>query len=208
LKPDLIENIIFDLGNTLCFYDFCYFYDGVAKLEKQLDARKFKSFIRRKKLGEAVSKGRLEHKDLFRKLKRQFKLKISFSDFTFLYCDIFWENAPMKNFLEQVAVKKKFKLFLLSNTCSYHIRFIYNNFPYVNLIKNRILSFKVKMLKPDKKIFRYILEKYNLIPERTLLIDDMIDNIKSAKSIGIQGIHYTKHKSFQKQFKKITNQQN
>ncbi len=207
MKSPGIENIIFDLGNTLCFFDFCYFYDGVAKLEKHLDARKFKSFIRSKRLGDAVSKGRLEHKTLFYKLKRKFNLKISYSDFTYLYCDIFWENTPMKNFLEQIAGRRKFKLFLLSNTCSQHIRFIYNNFPYVNLIKNRILSFKVKMLKPDKKIFRYILDKYNLKPERTLIIDDLLENITAAKSLGMAGIHYSKHKSFLQKFRKLTNNQ-
>jgi putative hydrolase of the HAD superfamily len=205
LKPSGIENIIFDLGNTLCFYDFCYFYDGVARLEKHLDARKFKSFIRRKKLGEAVSKGRIHHKDLFKKLKRKFNLRISYSDFTYLYCDIFWENSTMKNFLEQINSKKKYKLFLLSNTCSQHIRFIYKNFPYVNLIKNKILSFKVHMLKPDNKIFKYVLNKYQLDPEKTILIDDILENIKSAKSCGMQGIHYINHKNFLREFRKLTN---
>lgn len=203
MKYGKIENIIFDLGNTLCYYDFFYFYDGVARLEKKLNPAEFRRYIINKKLDLKLTTGRIAHKDVFRKLKRKFNLKIGYSDFIFLYNDIFWENTPMKNFLEQTAGSKKYKLFLLSNTCSHHINFIYKNFPYVSIIKNRILSFKLNMMKPNKKIFRYVIQKYKLNPEKTLLVDDLLDNIKSARSLGIKGIHYIKYKSFLQQFNKL-----
>ncbi|MBK8981061.1 MAG: HAD-IA family hydrolase [Ignavibacteria bacterium] len=56
------------------------------------------------------------------------------------------------------------------------------------------MSYKVKSVKPDKKIFMYLLNKYNLLPEETLFIDDLKANILSAKTHGLNTIHYNSHK--------------
>jgi glucose-1-phosphatase len=200
LKPRKIENIIFDLGNTLIYFDFCYFFEGISKLEKKFNSAKFKKYIYSNKLGEKLSTSRINHKDFFKKLKRQFKLKIGYSDFTYLYKDIFWENTPMKHFLEQLSLSGKYKLFLVSNTCSIHLNYINKNFPYINVIKNRIYSFKAKMLKPEKRMFRYFIGRFRIKPESSLYIDDLKENIRTAKLFGFKTILYTTHKSFIKQF--------
>lgn len=198
-----IENIIFDLGNTLVYFDFCYFYDRVALHEKNLNARKFKNFVLKKKFDLKVTRGTLSVKDFFKILKRKFKLKIGYSDFLFFYTDIFWVNTPMKIFLEKISRIKKFNLFLLSNTDSAHINFIDKNFPFVKLLKKRVLSHKVKLIKPQKKIFQLILQKYNLEPEKTLIIDDVKENVRVSETLGMKAIHYKNHKTFLKQFSKL-----
>lgn len=195
-----IENIIFDIGNTLIYYDFCYFYDRVAHLEKKLNPSSLKRFILDKKLDEKLFKGTLTHKDFFRIIKRKFNLKIGYNDFKYFYSDIFWANLSMKIFLEKIYRIKKYKLFLLSNTDTVHLKFIDKNFPYLGMVKKRVLSFKVKAVKPQKVIFKHILKKYNLEPGKSLLIDDMKKNIISASSLGIKTIHYKNHKTFLKRF--------
>jgi putative hydrolase of the HAD superfamily len=203
LRKSPIENIIFDLGNTLVYFDFCYFYDRVALHEKNLNARTFKNFINTKKYGLKITRGTLTIKDLFKILKKKFRLKIGYSDFVYFYSDIFWVNGPMKTFVEKIARIKQFKIFLLSNTDSAHINFIDKNFPFVRLLKKRVLSYKVKMNKPQRRIFQYTLQKYNLDPEKTLLIDDMKDNVRISEMLGIKAIHYKNHKAFLKQFSKL-----
>lgn len=198
-----IENIIFDLGNTLVYFDFCYFYDRVALHEKNLNARTFKNFVLSKKFDLKITRGTMDIKELFKILKKKFNLKIGYSDFVFFYSDIFWENAPMKNFLEKISRIKRFNVFLLSNTDSAHINFIDKNFPFVKLIKKRVLSYKVKLNKPQKKIFQLILQKYNLEPQKTLLIDDVKENVKVSETCGMKAIHYRNHRKFLKQFSEL-----
>jgi len=200
LKSVGIENIIFDLGNTLVYFDFCYFYDRIAHLEKKLNPSKFRKFINDKKLGIKLTKGTLDHKTFFRILKKKFDLKIGYDDFKYFYSDVFWINNQMKNFLDKISRIKKYKLFLLSNTDALHMNFIDKNFPFVGVLKNRVLSYKVGMIKPQKVIFRYTLKKYNLNPEKTLIIDDIKENILSASSLGIKTILYKNHRSFIKKF--------
>ena len=201
-KP-CIRNIIFDLGNTLVYYDFSYFYNGIAEREKKLNAVKFKRYIIDNKLDAKLLTGRMTHKEFFRKLKKKFQLKIGYNDFIYFYSDVFWANPNMKKFLEKISRIKKYRLYLLSNTDSPHITFIDSNFPFVRLLKKRILSYKVKMAKPQKKIFKYTIDKFNLIPHETVLVDDMKNNILSAQKLGLKTIHYNNHKKFTSEFSKL-----
>jgi len=191
------------MGNTLVYFDLSYFYNGIAEREKKLNAVKFRKYIVDNKIYIKLMTGRLTHKDFFRKLKKKFALRIGYNDFIFFYSDIFWVNPNMKKFLEKISRIKKYKLFLLSNTDSPHITFIDNNFPFVRLLKKRVLSYKVHMVKPQKKIFKYTIDKFNLLPEETVLVDDMKDNILSAQSLGIKTILYKNHRKFTSEFSKL-----
>lgn len=202
-KKSGIKNIIFDLGNTLVYFDLGYFYSGVAEREKRLNAAKFKKFIIKNRLDIKLITGRLNHKDFFRKLKRKFDLKIGYNDFIYFYYDIFWVNENMKRFLEKISRVKKYKLYLLSNTDSPHINFIDKNFPFIKIIKNRVLSYKINMAKPDKKIFKYTIDKFKLLPEETVLIDDIKENLLSAQKLGINTIHYSSHRKFTSEFSRL-----
>jgi len=203
LNKQGIRNIVFDLGNTLVYFDFSYFYNGIAEREKKLSAFKFKKYILDNKIDIKLMSGKAKPKDVFRHLKKKFDLKIGYNDFIYFYSDIFWVNNNMKKFLEKISRIKKYKLYLLSNTDSSHITFIDNNFPFIRVLKNRVLSYKVGMVKPDKKIFKYILNKYNLVPEETVLIDDMKDNIIAAQSLDIKTIHYNVHRKFTSEFSEL-----
>jgi len=199
-----IKNIIFDLGNTLIYFNYCYFYDGVARLEKRINANKLRKYFIDNELDIKIGCNRQDIKQLFKTMKKRFNLKISYADFHFLYCDIFWENTPMKNFIENKLLDSKYKLFMLSNVDSSHINFIDHNFPYVKHIKKRVLSYKVRTVKPSKKIYKHILEKHRLNPHETVFIDDVKKNILAAKTHGLNTIHYTSHKRFLREFYKLT----
>lgn len=199
-----IKNIILDLGNTLVYFDYCYFFDGVSRLEKKVNARKFKKYFVDNKFDIKIGSGKLNIKQAFAILKKKFNLKIGYSDFYYLYCDIFWENTAMKNFLETKLLDSGYKLFMLSNVDSSHINFIDHNFPYVKLIKKRALSYKIRAVKPDKKIFKYVIDKFQIDPFESIFIDDLKKNIISAKAVGFNVIPYTSHKRFLKEFNKLT----
>lgn len=203
LKNPCIRNIIFDLGNTLVYFDFSYFYNCLAEREKRLNPNKFRSYIIKHELDLKLMTGRIQPKDLFRKLKRKFDLKTGYNDFIFFYSDIFWVNPNMKKFVEKISRIKKYRLYLLSNTDAPHFNFILKNFPFIRILKNRVLSYKVHMRKPQKKIFVHTLEKYGMVPDETVLIDDMKENILTAQSLGMKTILYRNHRKFTSEFSKI-----
>ena len=192
-----IKNIIFDLGNTLVFFDHNVFFREIARYEG-FNVNLFKDYILKNKILDKLASGKMTHRQAYNVLKKEFNLTIDFPKFLKAYQDIFWENAPMKSFLKEVSKNKKHKLFLLSNVDKPHIDFINKNYPYVNILKDRVLSYKAKSIKPAGKIYRHLLEEHKLKPEESLFIDDMKENIESAKKFGIKSLHYTHHSKFLK----------
>ena len=97
------------------------------------------------------------------------------------------------------ALKKQgFKLYFLSNfplDFFEEVKKQYNFFKYFN---GGIISAEVGFSKPDIGIFKIFLEKYNLVPEECLYIDDIEINVKVAESIGVKGIHLGKTDSLEK----------
>jgi len=204
LPSPKIKNIILDLGNTLVYFDYCYFYDGIALLEKKLNARKLKKYFTDNDFDIKIGSGKLTIKEAFKILKKQFNLRIGYSDFYYLYSDIFWENTGMKNFLENKLLNSNYRLYMLSNVDASHINFIDKNFPYVKNVKKRILSYEVKAVKPGNKIYKELISKYKIDPKESIFIDDLKSNILAARELGFNTIQYSTHKKFLKEFSNLT----
>lgn len=49
-----------------------------------------------------------------------------------------------------------------------------------------ILSTDIKLIKPEKEIYKYAISTYNLTPQNTIMIDDSKKNLLAAKTLGIQ----------------------
>jgi len=49
-------------------------------------------------------------------------------------------------------------------------------------------SYKVKMRKPEPRIYEYTLEQLQVAPEDAVFLDDLGDNVKSARDLGIRTI--------------------
>lgn len=93
------------------------------------------------------------------------------------------------DFLKELS--KKYRLFLLSNTDSIHISTFekrsgisfYTDF--YNCFEKVYFSFDIGLRKPDSKIYQFLLDKHNLVPENTLFVDDKTENTDSAARLGI-----------------------
>ena len=57
------------------------------------------------------------------------------------------------------------------------------------MFDDKIISGHVGLAKPDTKIYQLAIDKFNLVPEKSLFIDDKIENVHGAKQLGIHTIH-------------------
>ena len=64
-------------------------------------------------------------------------------------------------------------------------------FPILQLIDRYVVSGDVRLVKPDPRIFRLLLDRYHLSAAQTLFIDDNADNVAAARRMGMHGIHFT-----------------
>lgn len=62
------------------------------------------------------------------------------------------------------------------------------------LLKRRttgaIFSYQVKCIKPEVEIYKLLLDRYHLVPQECVFIDDRPENIETAEKLGITGIQF------------------
>ena len=61
------------------------------------------------------------------------------------------------------------------------------------------------MIKPNKEIFELAINRFNLIPNKTVFIDDNLDNIKAARELNFRIIHLVDPCLINKEIKKHLN---
>ncbi len=89
-------------------------------------------------------------------------------------------------------LKKKYPVWLLSNTNSRHIvNGVGNSFPFFQHVDGAIYSYEVGSRKPEADIFETALKLANTTAEQSLFIDDNQENIEQAKKMGFQTILFT-----------------
>ncbi|SDE81345.1 HAD family hydrolase [Cellulophaga baltica] len=95
-------------------------------------------------------------------------------------------------FLEQLAAEKKYRLFLLSNTNEIHIEYVINAMGeaqfnrFKDCFEKFYLSHEIKLRKPNKDIYEFVLNENNLIAEETFFIDDTQENTAASAALGIK----------------------
>ena len=82
------------------------------------------------------------------------------------------------------------ELFAISNWSAEKYELIRPRYDFFNLFREIVISGQVKMVKPDREIFQYLLDKISRPAETCILIDDTSENIQAAKGLGFQTIHY------------------
>jgi len=88
-------------------------------------------------------------------------------------------------------LRKKYRLFLLSNTNGIHYRkfqqqlFVQTGHYLEDLFEKTYYSHTIGLSKPDAAAFRLVIEENNLDPAQTIFIDDTEANMSGAKETGL-----------------------
>lgn len=79
------------------------------------------------------------------------------------------------------------KLYVLSNYKSEAFAYATMKHDFFQLFDEHVVSSRIGLVKPDPAIYRYMVERFQLDPARTLFIDDNPANIEGALHAGWQG---------------------
>ena len=78
---------------------------------------------------------------------------------------------------------------------------IHTRFPWIDRFSHRTFSHRLGIAKPDERIYRHAIAGVGEPAEVTLFIDDRIENIEAARTVGLHAIHYTTHDEFLRAFR-------
>lgn len=195
-----IKNIIFDFGGVLVDWNPVYLYSKV--FENESDMNYFLDNICTSDWNVQQDAGRplAEATEALQKEFPDHKKMIG-------YFYGRWEEMLGGVFEENVRVlkllKQSYPLYGLTNWSGETITTAYDKYDFFSYLDGIVVSGDEKLIKPDPKLYQILLDRYNLIANESLFIDDNIKNIAAAQNMGFQTIHFTENMDLEKEVKRM-----
>lgn len=182
----MIKNIIFDIGNVILTFNI---KDVLSRFTNILDEKKFimDNIINSPEwLGNAlIDTGFITREDAIEIVKdRTNHINDELiTKFWNGYNDFAKVDNRVLDLIEKLR-DKGYKIYLLSNINPYTHEVVKSSGLF-ELVDGYVLSYKEHMVKPYISIYKTLLERYQLLPEESVFIDDNQNNINTGNSLGL-----------------------
>lgn len=187
-----IRNIIFDYGNVIFTIDFNRAQHSFTELGVK-NVEHFFSHKGHDSLFDQFEQGLISSSE-FRDGIRKVTGIESLSD---AEIDQAWNSlligVPEPNHDLLLKVKEKYRTFLLSNNNEIHYNWITDYLQREHQLNSNAVFFEkdyyshlMKMRKPNREIFEFVMRENNLNPSETLFIDDSPQHLKTADMLGLK----------------------
>lgn len=187
----MVKTVIFDIGGVLVGYDWDKYLMNLFNDRPKVD--KIKDALFGHGIWDEVDRGVWTVEELMngffqngQGLEKEIR--------------IFWENAGealwQYDFTKELIQKLKncgVQVLFLSNW-SDHMRTVASKqLDFLPMMDGGVFSYQEKLIKPDHKIYERIVEKYNLVPNQCVFLDDNEKNVGAARECGLNAIHVVDH---------------
>lgn len=198
----MIKVIIFDLGGVILKHRFDligYILSQIFSIPQE-EGNKFWNEYRVRLLT-----GDLSSEQFLNQLRYETKTKYTLDELSKMWRDLYIASAEIDqevlNFV--VQLRKKYKVYLLTDTIDIHDEYnknrkIYEKFDQV------FKSHEEKISKAEgKQIFLNILRKINFTASECIFIDDLDEYVKAAENAGIKGIVFKNLPQLREELQKL-----
>lgn len=185
----MIKNIIFDFGNVLGWT----LADNTTKtfVEDAEDRKLIRQVVFDPSDWDQLNRGTMTDEEMVAKICSRLPKELH-QDACTVYNN--WTNTstPVYGMASLVSELKEkgYRIYLLSNaTKTFSERYL--DIPWmVSILKQfdgLVFSAVVGLAKPDREIYEYVLNTYELTADECLFVDDYKENIEGAEVLGIHG---------------------
>ena len=110
--------------------------------------------------------------------------------------DVEWHHTISGPIEGSVAILRSLKdsqvpVYAITNWNQDKFRESRQRFDFLNSFDGIVVSGDEGLLKPDREIFELFFERYGVVPETAVFIDDSLRNVEGARAVGMQGLHFT-----------------
>ena len=183
-----IDTVVFDIGNVLT--DFVY-KDFIRKhgYDDAMIDRIAKASVESSDWVE-IDRGVISHEELLARFAKNDPeiaddLRKCFTDLT----DIVIGRKEAIPWIRAIKAAG-YQVLFLSNFSEKALEGCRDAMNFLDLTDGGILSYREKLVKPDREIYELLMKRYGLVPEKTVFIDDTPANIETARKLGWKGIIY------------------
>ena len=187
----MIRNIVFDLGGvimTIC-------QEEAIKRFKSIGLKNVEDYLNpytQTDIFGDIEEGKISAEQFRAKLSELIGKEVTYEECKFAWLG-YRQDVPLRNLdiLRKLKVQG-YKLILLSNTNPFMMswglsgEFDGNGNSLESYFDSLYLSYKLGVMKPNKKIFQYIIDNEKIQPGESLFIDDGERNINAARLLGFK----------------------
>ncbi|MDR0711318.1 MAG: HAD family phosphatase [Prevotellaceae bacterium] len=196
----MIKSIIFDFGNVLIEWDPRRIFREMVPAE-ELDS--FMQNVWKEEWNNNLDSG-VPLADNERKLKQKYPQHSS-------YIAAFharWYDSLGEENRESVALLTRlqnagYTTYGLSNWSAETFPVARKAHPFFSSFNGIVLSGEEKVCKPNPQIYAILLERYKLLPNQCVFIDDRQENLNTAKEMGITPILFTSAAQVREELRRI-----
>ncbi|MET0635629.1 MAG: HAD family phosphatase [Chitinophagaceae bacterium] len=94
---------------------------------------------------------------------------------------------------------KKYSTYALTNWQAGLFDIALVRYDFLAWFDGRVVSGEEKTRKPFPEFYHRLLDRYQVKPEEALFIDDNLRNVKAARELGIESIHFTSPENLRKE---------
>ena len=184
----MIKNVCFDVGNVLIDYQPDRYLREIGVPDIKREAMLKDIFF--SKEWEQLDNGDItfdEAYDIIEKksiLTREEIISV-FEDHLLKIFSLIDANVSLLPVIKQYG----YKLFYISNFTERYFYRMQKKFPIWDIFDDGVISAAIKMSKPGKDIFLYAFNQFGIDPKESVFIDDLPENVATAKSLGMETIN-------------------
>ena len=192
---------LFDLGGVFFDWNPEYFYKDIFKSNNELNY-----FLRnvcnnewniKQDAGRPIAKAIDEL--VYKFPKYQNEIKLYYSNHRNMIGSVFKDSIEVLEALKE----KNIYCYALSNWSAETWIGMLDDYPFLKKFDGIVISGQEKVMKPDEEIYQIAIDRYELIPNESIFIDDNLDNIKAAKNLGFITIHLIDAFQIKKEINKL-----
>ena len=195
MKLKNYKNVIFDLGGVIININ----YNKTVNAFKKLGAESLDVVYSQKEQSsvfDLYETGKISSQEFINRILSHLPANTSPNQVVSAWNAMILDFPKRKlELLENVS--KSQTIYLLSNTNDIHVEFARRQLQKVSTrslesyFQKTYLSQEIGMRKPHPETFQFVCDNANIDPSETIFIDDSIQHIEGAKTVGLNTYHLT-----------------
>jgi glucose-1-phosphatase len=153
--------------------------------------------------GRAVQLGRISDAEHWSWI--QSRLALGDEDLSDFRRDFFVRDHLDQSLLAYIGrLRAHYTVGLLSNASAGARQLLAQEYPILDAFDCVTISGEEGVMKPETAIYRIALGRAGARPEEALFVDDSLENVEAARSIGMQAVHFRKPRAARRELVALT----
>lgn len=196
-----IKTVIFDLGGVLIDWNPEFVYLEVFKNDREkmqwfFDNICTSDWNENQDAGYPLAKATEERVALFP--EHEELIRMFYGRWEEMLGDAIEDTVQI---LKKLIDSKQFQVVALTNWSHETFPVALEKFDFLHWFEGILVSGEEKTRKPFKDIYELTLERFNIVAEQSVFIDDNLRNINAAKEMGINTIHFKSPEQLKEELK-------